>query len=327
MSGCVIREDARALYPHQPGSIVALNEVTGGTMAHTWKKSTLGRVVAMALLSLVIAACATTTRNATSVVDYLYPDSNKAETPSVPVLTLPLRVAIAFTPGDSSVSRSGTSRAVRPLNLRSGGQFILTEKKRQDLMQEVANHFKKYPFVKDIEIIPSAYLSPRGSFANLDQIKTMYGVSVIVLLSYDQTQFTDEGALSLTYWTIVGAYLVNGEKNDTHTMLDAVVYDIPSRKMLFRAPGLSEIKGRSTPVNLSEQLRADSEAGVSQATVDMIKNLDAQLIAFREKVKERPEEYRVVRTEGYRGGGMVDGLMLALFSALLGGACWARRRK
>src|SRR5438034_8705765 len=175
MSGCVIRADARALYPHQPGSIVALDEVTGGIMAHTWKKSMLGRVVAMALLSLVIAACATTTRNATSVVDYLYPDSNKAETPSVPVLTLPLRVAIAFTPGDSSVSRSGTSRAIRPLNLRSGGQFILTEKKRQDLMQEVANHFKKYPFVKDIEIIPSAYLSPRGSFANLDQIKTMYG--------------------------------------------------------------------------------------------------------------------------------------------------------
>src|SRR5439155_258207 len=121
-------------------------------------------------------------------------------------------------------------------------------------------------------------------------------------------------------WTIVGAYIVRGQKNDTHTMLDTVVYDIPSRKMLFRAPGLSEIKGSATLVNQSEQLRTDSEAGVSQATADMIKNLDAQLLAFREKVKERPEEYRVVRTEGYRGSGMVDGLMLALLGALLGGA-------
>ena len=297
-------------------------------MALTWKESRIGRVVAMALLSLVIAACATTTRNSTSVVDYLYPDSNKVETPSVPVLTLPLRVGIAFTPGDYSVARSGTSRAVRPLNLRSGGQFMLTEKKRQDLMQEVANHFKKYPFVKDIEVIPSAYLSPRGSFANLDQIKTMYGVSVIVLLSYDQTQFTDEGALSLTYWTIVGAYLVRGEKNDTHTMLDAVVYDIPSRKMLFRAPGTSLVKGSATPVNLSEQQRVDSQEGFETAAKEMIANLDVQLSAFREKVKERPTEFKVQPSAGYRGGGgALDAPMLVLVVVLGGGFLWIRQRR
>ncbi len=296
-------------------------------MAHTWKKSTYGRVVAMALLSLVIAACATTTRNATSVVDYLYPNSNTAETPSVPVLTLPLRVGIAFAPGNQSVSSSGTARPVRPLSLRSGGQFMLTEKKKQDLMQEVANHFKKYPFVKDIEVIPSAYLSPRGSFANLDQIKTMYGVSVIVLLSYDQTQFTDEGALSLTYWTIVGAYLVSGEKNDTHTMLDAVVYDIPSRKMLFRAPGTSLVKGRATPVNLSEQQRADSEAGFERAAKEMIANLDVQLSAFREKVKERPTEFKVQPSREYRGGGALDASTLVLVAVLGGGFLWIRRRR
>lgn len=294
-------------------------------MTHTWNRSRVGRVVAMGLLSLVIAACATTTRNATSVVDYLYPDSNKAETPSVPVLTLPLRVGIAFTPGDVSVARSGTSRLVRPLNLRSGGQLVLTEKKKVDLMEEVAKHFRKYPFVKDIEVIPSAYLSPRGSFANLDQIKTMYGVSAIVLLSYDQTQFTDEGALSLTYWTIVGAYLVKGEKNDTHTMLDAVVYDIPSRKMLFRAPGTSLIKGSATPVNLSEQQRADSEAGFEKAAKEMIANLDVQLSAFRERVKERPTEYKVQPSGQYRGGGAFDASMLLLVVVLGGGFLWTRQ--
>ena len=297
-------------------------------MALTWKESRFGRVVAVALLSLVIAACATTMHNATSVVDYLYPDSNKVETPSVPVLTLPLRVGIAFTPGDYSVSKSGTPYAVRPLNLRSGGQFMLTEKKRQDLMQEVANHFKKYPFVKDIEVIPSAYLSPRGSFANLDQIKTMYGVSVIVLLSYDQTQFTDEGALSFTYWTIVGAYLVKGEKNDTHTMLDAVVYDIPSRKMLFRAPGTSLVKGSATPVNLSEQQRVDSQEGFETAAKEMIANLDVQLSAFREKVKERPTEFKVQPSPGYRGGGgALDAPMLVLVVVLVGGFLWIRQRR
>ena len=37
-------------------------------------------------------------------------------------------------------------------------------------------------------------------------------------------QFTDEGLASFAYWTIIGAYIIPGEKNDTHTMLDAVVY-------------------------------------------------------------------------------------------------------
>jgi len=97
------------------------------------------------------------------------------------------------------------------------------------------------------------------------------------LLSYDQTQFTEEGLASITYWTIVGAYIIPGEKNDTHTMVDAAVYDIQSRKMLFRAPGISHIKGLSTPVNLNEELRDDSIEGFKEASVDVIKNLDLQL--------------------------------------------------
>jgi rhombotail lipoprotein len=207
-----------------------------------------------------------------------------------------------------------------------GQSFILTEKKKTDLMQEVANHFKKYPYVKDIEIIPSAYLTPRGSFTNLDQIRTMYGVDVIALLSYDQVQFTDEGMLSLTYWTIVGAYVVPGEKNDTHTMLDAVVYDIKSRKMLFRAPGTNHIKGKATLVNLSEELRANSEEGFNGAAKEMITNLDQQLASFKEKVKERPAEYKVVHSQGYSGGGSFDLITLAMLVGLGGYFLWMRRR-
>lgn len=277
-------------------------------------------LVSLVLACLVVAGCATgTTRNATSIVDYLYPNTREPViTPSIPVLTLPTRVGIAFVPGGVHGQRAGAFRGAQA--------FSLTEAKKMSVMQEVANHFKKYPFVKDIELIPSTYLTPKGGFANLDQIRTMYGLDVIALISFDQTQFTDEGFLSLAYWTIVGAYVVQGQKNDTHTMLDAVVYDIPSRKMLFRAPGTSHIKGSATLVNLSEQLRKDSEAGFNEATRQMIGNLDLQLAAFRERVKERPEEYKVVRTEGYRGGGALDGFTLVLI-ALLGGAyLWTRRR-
>ncbi len=285
--------------------------------------ATLSLFVFVTLFTVVsVTGCATgQTRHATSTVDYLYPNTkDPIVTPDVPVLTLPMRVGIAFVPGDGGGNYGRGLMAVRSQN------FILTEKKKTDLMQEVAKHFKKYPFVKDIEIIPSAYLTPRGSFTNLDQIRTMYGVDVIVLLSYDQVQFTDEGMLSLTYWTIVGAYVVPGEKNDTHTMLDAVVYDIKSRKMLFRAPGTNHIKGKATLVNLSEELRANSEEGFNGAAKEMIINLDQQLASFKEKVKERPAEYKVVHSPGYSGGGSFDLITLAMLVGLGGYFLWMRRR-
>ncbi|OGS94691.1 MAG: rhombotarget lipoprotein [Gallionellales bacterium RIFCSPLOWO2_02_FULL_57_47] len=279
----------------------------------------------------LIGGCATgTTKHATSVVDYLFPDTKEpVVTPGIPVLTLPLRVGIAFVPSDSTKGGRGSQfrGGFPPFH---GGALALTEKRKADLMQEVANHFKKYSFVKEIEIVPSAYLKPGGSFANLDQIRTMYGVDIIALLSYDQVQFTDQGKLSLTYWTIVGAYVIPGEKNDTHTMIDAVVYDITSRKMLFRAPGMSHIKGSATLVNLSEELRADSDKGFSDAAKEMIVNLDDQLAHFKEKVKERPAEYKVVRTPGYTGGGTgggsIDPISLMLLVGFGGYFFWKQKR-
>lgn len=247
-------------------------------------------VIALAT-TLNVAGCATgKAHHATSVVDYLYPEEgSRNESTGTPVLKLPLQVGIAFVPGDGQYTSSTAGLALRP-----GSSLGLTERQKMDLMREVARHFQEYPFVKNIELIPTAYLTPRGGFTNLDQVRRMYNVDVIALLSYDQAQFTDESSLSLTYLTLVGAYVIPGEKNDTHTMLDAVVYDIPSRKMLFRAPGTSHIKGRSTYANLSEQRRIDSEAGFKDAAKEMIENLDQQLALFREKAKERPQEIKVI---------------------------------
>jgi rhombotail lipoprotein len=248
--------------------------------------------------------------HSSSVVKYLYPQKQVAVKPQVPTLALPLNVGIAFVPASDWKSRQPT------------------EDEKQALLEEVASHFREYNFVKKIEIIPSAYLRPEGSFANLDQIRTMFGVDVIALVSYDQHQFTGEGVASLSYWTIVGAYIIPGEKNDTHTMVDAAVYDIASRKLLFRAPGVSHIKGRSTLVNINEQLRKDRTEGFKIASKDLAKNLDEELAKFKEKVKQSPESYTVVHKEGYTGGGSVDALVLMLM-AFAGGAGWltARRRR
>lgn len=272
--------------------------------------------------SLILSACAgQQTMARSSVVDYLYPkQSDVVVKPSTPVLSIPLKVGIAFVPEQSS-HRSGHS-------LWSGvsGRAALTEGKKTELLDKVAAHFKKYEFVSDIEVIPSAYLTAGGSFSNLDQIRTMYGVDVIALVSYDQAQFTDEGFWSVTYWTLIGAYIVSGEKNDTSTMMDTAVYDIESRKMLFRAPGTSNVKGRSTPVNLSEELRADGLKSFEQATAQMIANLDTQLASFREKIKAEPEQVKIVHRPGYSGGG-ATGMTEFFFLLLLGIAALVRDKE
>ncbi len=263
---------------------------------------------ALLILGGLISGCIGTqqSHNSSSVVDFLYGDTKTPVNiePSIPVLSLPLRVGIAFVPN------TGTH---------------LSEQEKTRLMNQVAEHFKPLPYVRSIDVIPSPYLKLRGGFTNLDQIRTMYGIDVIALISYDQVQFTDENFLSLTYWSIVGAYIIPGEKNDTQTMLDTVVYDIASRKMLFRAPGSSHVKGRATPINLSEQLRLDSSAGLQAANVEMIKNLDLQLADFRQKVKERPQDYQIIHRPEYRGGGNLGVWGSLIF--ILGAACLGLARR
>ena len=117
------------------------------------------------------------------------------------------------------------------------------------------------------------------------------------------------------------------EKNDTHTMLDIAVYDIKSRKMLFRAPGLSHIQGDATPVNLTEALRRDSIEGLKRASKDLIINLEEQLQQFKEKVKEAPKEYKIARRSGYGGGGSVDIFFIAFTMMAGGDGLWSNRRK
>lgn len=256
----------------------------------------------LGLIAWLTAGCAHGTRHhSSSVVNYLYPDNVEVkESVRLTRLSLPARVGVAMVP---------ETQGYNP-------QF--SEVERERLLESIREEFREQEFVGSIQVIPSAYLVRGGSFTNLEQISRLYNVDVIALVSFDQTQFTDSGIASLSYWTLVGAYLVPGEKNDTHTMMDATVYDIQSRAMLFRAPGVSHIKGRATPVNLSEQLRNDSLEGFEQASAQLEVNLAKELEEFKLRLREAPEQYEVVHRGGYTGGGSVDALFLVMLSIGLG---------
>jgi len=272
-------------------------------------KNFIKSILILAVLSSLLLGCAgQQNRSKSSVVDYLYPKSSDVVIqPSIPTLNVPLNVGVAFVPAARS-SSSGMNFWTSNYNVNNG----ISEIEKRKFLETISAHFKQHEFINKIEVIPSAYLKPEGSFTNLDQIKTMYGVDVIALVSYDQTQFTDENFLSFSYWTVVGAYVVSGEKNDTSTLVDTVVYDIKSRKMLFRAPGTSQIKGSATPINLSKKLRVDSAQGFQVAFDQMITNLDTELGQFRQRLKDNPAEAKVVYQKGYGGGSLNWVLMIGL---------------
>ena len=279
------------------------------------------KIAAGAIFAVFAAGCAGwgthETHHANSLYNYLYAgQSGHLDAETIPVLSLPLRVGIAFVPADRSNGHFGGFPMDDP---------GFSENQRLGLLKQIGDQFKSYPFVKSIEVVPTAYLRPNGGFANLEQIRTMYGVDIVALFSYDQVQFTDEGLLSLTYWTIVGAYVFQGEKNDTQTMLDGAVYDIASRKLLFRAPGLSHVHGSATRVNLSEQLRVDRERGFSEAATKVVASLKVQLDDFRQRIKNAPAEYKVINKPGYTGAAGIGGVEAVL--ACLIGACflWTHR--
>ncbi|MRW90526.1 rhombotarget lipoprotein [Duganella sp. FT80W] len=243
-----------------------------------------------------------------SIVDYLYPDAKAAPelTPTVVKLRPPVKVGIAFVPGS---------------NWNNG----LPEAAKMKLLERVRDSFSRHEYIGKIEIIPTQYLRPKGGFANLEQVGRMFDVEVVALLSYDQVQFNDSNALSVLYWTIVGAYVVHGDQYDVQTMLDASVFDINSHQLLFRAPGTSRVKGSASLSGIGEKTRAAGTEGYEQAVDQLVPQLQAQLDGFRERVKNNTG-YQIENKAGYKGGGGMGWFSLAMV-AILGSVAYAVGRR
>lgn len=264
-------------------------------------------------LVLALAGCAswfpqTGAKQAGSIVDYLYPDAKEAPQlkPSVTTLRPPVRVGISFVPG-------------------GGWGAGLPEADKTKLLEGVKAAFAKYGFIGNVEVIPTQYLRPKGGFENLDQVARMFNVEVMALLSYDQVQFNDSNALSILYWTVIGAYIIHGDQYDIQTMVDASVFDVRSRKLLFRAPGTSQIKGSASLVGFSENARAARLEGYNKAVTELTPRLQAELDGFKERIKT-DASYKVENKPGYSGGGDLGWLSVLVVFVLSAVAYWARRR-
>jgi rhombotail lipoprotein len=245
-----------------------------------------------------------------SLVDYLYPDGEKPpeQTAVTPNLELPLTVGIAFVP--------------------TYGNAALSEAERMNLLNKVKSHFEGREYIREIAVIPEAYMRSGRGFQSLEQVARLYNLDVVALVSYDQVAHTDERTSSFLYWTIVGAYVVKGNENDVNTFVDTAVFDVASNKLLFRAPGVSDITSSTTYVEMDADRRATQQKGFEQAMADMTVNLDKELDVFKERIRE-DQSVRISYTPSYRssggsGGGGTSGIVALTVLALLIGI---RRRQ
>ena len=123
---------------------------------------------------------------------------------------MPFRIGVAFVPDTADPT------------------FQLPESERLRLAGLVRDAFAKYPFISQIEAVPSLYLEPGGGFANLDRVASLLRLDVIALISYDQVQHADASEWSILYRTLVGAYVIHGDRYDVMTAVETAVFDLTS---------------------------------------------------------------------------------------------------
>lgn len=189
-------------------------------------------------------------------------------------LQLPLRLGIAFVPADPTQVK-GEAALASPMGALAPGQ-------EQELHQQVVGVFEQKPWAQSFKVIPSLYLTRGGGFEDLDRVARSFGVDVVALVSVDQVQFSSPRWYAWTYWTLVGAYMVKGDKNDTTSMVDAAVYHVPSRTFLFRAGAVGTAKGSSTWSRREEAFRQQGRESLAQAMAQLSTSLDQGVATFKQ---------------------------------------------
>jgi len=265
------------------------------------------RIVIIILGIVFLASCSSILSQNTgkktqssSLMAFLYPDetSRSEHKPEIPVLRLPVKVGLAFVPS-KNWQRDG-----------------IHSKDQIELLEKVKKTFLNYDYIDRIEVIPSTYLQGGDGFTTLEQVARLYDVDVMALVSYDQVTQSLENNAALLYWTIVGMYLIPGNENTIQTFVDTAVFDIKSKKMLFRAPGINKLEKRTTAVGIDETLSEKSLEGFGLAVTDMTVNLDAELARFKTRVKEE-KIANIEHREGYSGGGSISYYVLFLLFVVL----------
>ncbi len=248
--------------------------------------------------------------SSSSLVGFLYPGGEvpPAED-AIPELRVPMRVGLTFLP-DSA-----------------GGEGV-DAAQRAEVLERIRQRFLARKFIAEIVVIPDYYLA-RGNpgqsgFDSLAGLQRLYNLDLLALVSHDQVTYTDENSLSLTYLTIVGAYIFPGSKHEVTTLVDLAVVDPKTRSLLLRAGGTNAQERTTTLVDQQPVARGTRQKSFSAASDQMIEHFDVALAQFEENVRSGKAQVKVTRRDGGAGGGSVDMIFIVAALGLL--ATRLRRR-
>ncbi len=236
--------------------------------------------------------CGTHSHNSSSLVEFLYPNG---QTPpardAVPQLRVPLRVGLAFLPSNGPDATGGLDAA-----------------HMEELLERIRQRFSGRRFVAEIVTIPDYYLERRQGFEGLAGVQRLYGLDLMALVSYDQVTHEDQNYWSLGYLTIVGAYVLKGDRHDVSTLVDLAVVDPASRSLVLRAGGTDARHGTTTLIDSQRDTRESAAEGYEAATGRMIDHFDAALTKFEADVRSGKAAVQLVRKNdsGQSGGGALD---------------------
>src|SRR5215472_11808284 len=242
--------------------------------------------------------CEASRHSSSSLVEFLYPNGQVPPADnSIPELHVPLRVGLAFLPGRGGV---GPEAALR-----------------EQLLERIRRHFSDRKFVSEIVIIPDYYLAQARGFAGLEAVQRLYSIDLMALVSYDQVMHEDENNWSLGYLTIVGAYVLKGNRYDISTLVDLAVIDPATRSLVLRAGGIDTRHGNTTLIDQPREAREAGNSGFSAASDQMIGRFDAALGAFEAEVRAGRANVRVVHKGDSGGGGAFTWPWIALLFGLV----------
>jgi rhombotail lipoprotein len=236
--------------------------------------------------------------NSSSLVGFLYPDKQlPPQNDAIPELHIPLRVGLMMLPAHGNGAGIDAAR-------------------KEQLLTQIREHFLTRKFIAEIVIVPEYYVTGSG-FESLEGVKRLYNLDLIAIVSHDQVMYTEENALSLTYLTIVGAFIVPGSRHEVTTLVDLAVVDPETRSLLLRAGGTDSADRTTTMVDESAASRTTRNRSFEKATGQMIEHFDVALAQFEADVKSGKARVRVTKRESGGGGGSVDVvLLLAALCAL-----------
>ncbi len=243
-------------------------------------------------------------------------------------LLLPAKVGIAFVPGDPASSN-------------------LPDTTKKEVIEAVRSQLAKHTkYVAGAQSIPSIYLTPRGGVQNLEQVAQQFGVDVIVILGANQFQKHERNSLAAFLdVTIIGQYLIPGNTVDTATVLEAAVYHVPSRALIFRTDGANQMTSRSTHYGSSQTAQNAAASSILDASKKLVVSIGEALVGFEKFDAATAQEIQPLSTSApntvteqknywdkankYRstGGGSFDLIWIGLTGAGLICAATIRRQR